>query len=214
MLYTSCKPHLILTHTHTDTLKPLYSYRTHNRFDDFYNVGWRVPSFLDSISHLNPSDINNGPFQHAHGFSNKSLYTVFNEDAAMGERFGGMIQMYNAGKPFFWENGYYPFKERLVVSGPTSDEEVLLVDIGGGDAGDLGLLKKALGDDVKGRLVLQELKHIVDRSKRDGFEAHVGDWNEVQPVKGSSPYSRNNPMSAAITVLYRCQSLYAPAYSP
>ncbi|KAH6865468.1 S-adenosyl-L-methionine-dependent methyltransferase [Alternaria rosae] len=160
----------------------------HFMFDDFYNVGWRVPSFLDSISHLNPSDINNGPFQHAHGFSNKSLYTVFNEDAAMGERFGGMIQMYNAGKPFFWENGYYPFKERLVVSGPTSDEEVLLVDIGGGDAGDLGLLKKALGDDVKGRLVLQELKHIVDRSKQDGFEAHVGDWNEVQPIKGARAY--------------------------
>ncbi|KAI4643340.1 uncharacterized protein J4E79_011281 [Alternaria viburni] len=160
----------------------------HFMFDDFYNVGWRVPSFLDSISHCNPSNINNGPFQHAHGFSNKSLYTYFNEDAAMGERFGGMIQMYNAGKPFFWEDGYYPFRERLVEGGPVSDEEVLLVDIGGGDAGDLGLLRKALGEDVKGRLVLQELKHIVDRSEQDGFEAHVGDWNEVQPIKGARAY--------------------------
>ncbi|KAI4906031.1 hypothetical protein J4E90_010946 [Alternaria incomplexa] len=160
----------------------------HFMFDDFYNVGWRVPSFLDSISHRNPSDINNGPFQHAHGFSNKSLYTYFNEDAAMGERFGGMIQMYNAGKPFFWEDGYYPFRERLVEGGPVSDKEVLLVDIGGGDAGDLGLLRKALGEDVKGRLVLQELKHIVDRSEQDGFEAHVGDWNEVQPIKGARAY--------------------------
>ncbi|KAI4669702.1 uncharacterized protein J4E88_009985 [Alternaria novae-zelandiae] len=160
----------------------------HFMFDDFYNVGWRVPSFLDSISHQNPSDINNGPFQHAHDFSNKSLYTYFDEDAAMGERFGGMIQMYNAGKHFFWEDGYYPFRERLVGGGPVSDEEVLLVDIGGGDAGDLGLLRKALGEDVKGRLVLQELKHIVDRSEQDGFEAHVGDWNEVQPIKGARAY--------------------------
>ncbi|KAI4638577.1 hypothetical protein J4E93_009877 [Alternaria ventricosa] len=66
--------------------------------------------------------------------------------------------------------------------------EVLLVDIGGGDAGDLGLLREALGGDVKGRLVLQELEHIVDRSEQDGFEAHVGDWNEVQPIKGARAY--------------------------
>ncbi|KAG9187178.1 hypothetical protein G6011_05049 [Alternaria panax] len=138
-------------------------------------VGWKVPSFLDLISHRNRADINNGPFQHAHGFADKSLYTYFDEDAAMGARFGGMIQMYNTGKPFFWEDGYYPFEERLVSEGPKSDDEVLLVDIGGGDAGDLGLLRKALGEEVKGRLVLQELKHIVDRSDEDGFETQVGD---------------------------------------
>jgi hypothetical protein len=118
------------------------------------------------------------------------LYTYFGEDAAMGERFGGMIQMYNAGKPYFWEDGYYPFRERLIVDGPRSDEDVLLVDIGGGDAGDLGLLRKALGEDAKGRLVLQELKHIIDRSEEDGFEAHVGDWNEIQPIKGTCFHAR------------------------
>lgn len=95
--------------------------------------------------------------------------------------------MYNAGKPFFWENDYYPFDERLVTGGPKSDDDVLLVDIGGGDAGDLGLLRKALGKEVKGRLVLQELKHIVDRTVEDGFEAEVGDWNQVQPIKGTLP---------------------------
>jgi len=131
----------------------------------------------------------------------------------MGERFGGMIQMYNAGKPFFWKDGYYPFRERLVKGGPVSDEEVLLVDIGGGDAGDLGLLRKALGGDVKGRLVLQELKHIVDRSEQDGFEAHVGDWNKVQPIKGMFiRLSCGNRVS--ITILYRCESIYAPTCSP
>ena len=71
--------------------------------------------------------------------------------------------------------------------GPQSDDDVLLVDIGGGDAGDLGLLRKALGKEVKGRLVLQELKHIVDRTVEDGFEAEVGDWNQVQPIKGTLP---------------------------
>lgn len=115
---------------------------------------------------------------------NKSLYTYFGENSGMGQRFGGMIQMYNAGKPFFWEDGWYPFKERLVEGGPKSDEDVLLIDIGGGDAGDLGILRKTLGPEVKGRLILQELKHIVDNADQDGYEAQIGDWNQVQPVKG------------------------------
>jgi hypothetical protein len=147
-----------------------------------------VPSFLDSISHRNPEDIKNAPFQFAYDMPDKSLYTYFNDNSAMGQRFGGMIQMYNAGKPYFWEDGWYPIKERL-VKGPKSDEDVLLIDIGGGDAGDLGILRKALGPDVKGRLILQELKHIVDRSSQDGFEAQVGDWYQEQPVKGTSTTS-------------------------
>ncbi|OAL03100.1 S-adenosyl-L-methionine-dependent methyltransferase [Phaeosphaeriaceae sp. SRC1lsM3a] len=157
-------------------------------FDDFYNVGWKVPSFLDSISHRNPADIDNGPFQHANNMPNKSLYTYFGENSGMGQRFGGMIQMYNAGKPFFWEDGWYPFKERLVEGGPKSDEDVLLIDIGGGDAGDLGILRRTLGPEVKGRLILQELKHIVDNADQDGYEAQIGDWNQVQPVKGARAY--------------------------
>ncbi|KAF1915254.1 S-adenosyl-L-methionine-dependent methyltransferase [Ampelomyces quisqualis] len=157
-------------------------------FDDFYNVGWKVPSFLDSINHRNPADIDNGPFQHANDMPNKSLYTYLNEDAGMGQRFGGMIQMYNAGKPFFWEDGWYPLRDRLVQGGPKSDDEVLLIDIGGGNAGDLGILRKALGPDVKGRLILQELKHIVDSADQDGYEAQIGDWNQAQPVKGARAY--------------------------
>jgi hypothetical protein len=158
------------------------------RYDDFYNVGWKVPSFLDSISQRNPADIHNGPFQYAYNMPNKSLYSYFNENSAMAQRFGGMIQMYNAGKPYFWEHGWYPITERLVHGGPRSNEDVLLVDIGGGDAGDLGLLRKSLGPEVKGRLILQELKHIIDRADQVGYEAQVGDWNQVQPVNGKSAF--------------------------
>jgi hypothetical protein len=157
------------------------------RFDDFYTVGFHLPSFLRSISYLNPSDITNGPFQFAHSMPNKSLYTYFDEHPSMGAHFGGMIQMYNAGKPYFWEHGYYPVHERLVVGGPETDSDVLLVDIGGGDAGDLGVLRKALGEGGKGRLVLQELKHIVDRAGQEGYEAQVGDWWAEQPIKGLIP---------------------------
>lgn len=128
----------------------------------------------------------------------------------MGARFGGMIQMYNAGKPFFWERGWYPFKERLLEGGPKSDEDVLLVDIGGGDAGDLGILRKALGPDVKGRLILQELKHIVDRSDQNGYEAQIGDWNQEQPVKGTIkvPTLSKSPNLK----LPRRKSVYAPTH--
>lgn len=132
----------------------------------------------------------------------------------MGQRFGGMIQMYNAGKPYFWEDGWYPIKERLIEGGPKTDDDVLLVDIGGGDAGDLGILRKVLGPEVKGRLILQELKHIVDRAVQVGYEAQVGDWNMEQPVKGTL----STPLHLAF--LYkllthkstRCKSLHAPTH--
>jgi hypothetical protein len=55
-------------------------------------------------------------------------------------------------------------------------------------------LRKALGPEVKGRLILQELKHIVDNADQDGYEAQIGDWNQVQPVKGTSVlYSPHTP---------------------
>jgi hypothetical protein len=161
-------------------------------FDDFLNVSWRLPSFLESISHRNPTDITNGPFQHANAMPNTSLYTYFGTNPAMAARFGSMIQMYNAGKPFFWEDGFYPISRLLHPSEspattPTSD--VLLVDIGGGDAGDLGRLRAALPPDTQDlRLILQELAHIVDRSNQRGYEAMVYDWNNPQPVRGARAY--------------------------
>jgi hypothetical protein len=115
--------------------------------------------------------------------TDKSLYTYFNENSAMGQRFGGMIQMYNAGKPYFWENGWYPIKERLVDRGLKLDEDILLVDIGGGDAGDLSILRKFLGPEIKGRLILQELKHIVDKADQNGYEAQIGDWDQYSLFK-------------------------------
>jgi hypothetical protein len=119
----------------------------------------------------------------------KSLYTYFNENSAMGQRFGGMIQMYNAGKPFFWEDGWYPIKERLVEGGPKSDEDVLLIDIGG------------------------ELKHIVDRSTQDGFEAQIGDWYQEQPIKGTFPASAARSRMNANERFYRRTSIHAPTHS-
>ena len=147
------------------------------------------PSYLEKTKNINPDDVNDTAFGHAYGLpKGQSMYTYFAENTAMAARFGGLVQMYNAGKPYFWEDGYYPFKERLVEGGPKTDDEVLLVDIGGGDAGDLGVLRKALGPDVKGRLILMELKHNVESSSQDGFEAVVGDWDERQPIEGLFPH--------------------------
>lgn len=146
---------------------------------------------------------------------NKSLYTYFGEDKAMAGRFGSMIQMYNAGKPFFWEDNFYPIEERLVKDGPKNDDDVLLVDIGGGDAGDLGRLRKALPDG-KGRLVLQELAHIVELSDQDGYEAQVADWNEVQPVKGMalSSSSHAHHTRPKTDLSSRGEGLHAPSRPP
>ncbi|OAL53826.1 hypothetical protein IQ07DRAFT_667943 [Pyrenochaeta sp. DS3sAY3a] len=81
--------------------------------------------------------------------------------------------------------------------GSTSDEDVLPINTGGDNAGDLYILRKALGPEVKLQLILQELKHIVDKADQVGYEAQVGDWNKLQLVKGLSP----NPSTLASTTI-------------
>ena len=67
----------------------------------------RLPSLPSNTPTINSSNVTNASLGYAYGLSwNKFLYNYFTEDTAMAARFGGMVQMYNAGKPYFWEDGY------------------------------------------------------------------------------------------------------------
>ena len=93
--------------------------------------------------------------------------------------------MQAGGKTMWADEGAYPVRERL---GTASDDEVLVVDIGGGAGHDL-LGLRARYPDLKGRLVLQEMPYMVERIKREGacegiVELMEHDFYEEQPVKG------------------------------
>jgi hypothetical protein len=89
-----------------------------------------------------------------------------------------------SSKTMWAEDGAYPVKERL---GNAKDDEVLVVDIGGGAGHDL-LGFKERHPEVKGRLILEELPYMIDRvvGKLDGVELVEHDFYTPQPIKGAS----------------------------
>lgn len=86
-----------------------------------------------------------------------------------------------AGRPSFWDPDFYPVQDRL--GSAKSPEDVLLVDIGGGDGGDLKRFRNAFPE-LEGRLVLQDLGPVVKRAADPAYEAMEYDWMQSQPIKG------------------------------
>jgi hypothetical protein len=88
-----------------------------------------------------------------------------------------------SSKTMWADDGAYPVKERL---GNATEDEVLVVDIGGGAGHDL-LGFKERHPELKGRLVLEELPYMIDRvvGKLDGVELVGHDFYDPQPVKGT-----------------------------
>jgi hypothetical protein len=96
-----------------------------------------------------------------------------------------MMAVQASSKTMWADDGAYPVKERL---GNSKEDEVLVVDIGGGAGHDLLGFKKR-HPEVKGRLVLEELPYVigqVEKGKLDGVELVEHDFYTPQPIKGTS----------------------------
>lgn len=92
---------------------------------------------------------------------------------------------YRQGRPH-WTN-IFPVEEQLIKGASNQENEVLLVDVGGGMGADLELFR-AKFPDASGRLVLQDQAETIERVEGKGegkFEVMVHDFFEAQPVQGT-----------------------------
>ena len=82
--------------------------------------------------------------------------------------------------------GPYPFDEELQNEGLT-DTDVTVVDVGGGRGQALEVIK-AVFPTLKGRMVLQDLRDVIEDAKAGGLagfiEPMVASFFERQPVEG------------------------------
>lgn len=87
-------------------------------------------------------------------------------------------------------SGAYPFGDEL-NNVPTEDEEVSIVDVGGGRGQSLEAIKHDYPH-LKGRLILQDLPDVIEDAKANGLpsfiEPHVGSFFEPQAIKGARAY--------------------------
>lgn len=132
-----------------------------------------------------------GPFQYGHG-TELNMFQWFRANKPADEQFNYHMAGYSHGRPNWFDEEVYPVRERLVKG--FDGEGVLLVDIAGGLGQDTEAFAKRFPD-VGGRLVLQDLEHVIAQGKagREGGEAsrverEVYDFHTEQPVKGEFDY--------------------------
>lgn len=84
---------------------------------------------------------------------------------------------------------FYPVEANLWGRSRPTQDEVLLVDIGGGEGHDL-LAFKARYPDHPGRLVLEDLPKVIDRvaEAQPGIEVLSHDFFTTQPIKAARAY--------------------------
>lgn len=83
--------------------------------------------------------------------------------------------------------GFFPVKERIEQGMTRNDNEVAIVDVGGGMGHDLVELKKKQPE-IPGRFILQDLPQVIEQISQplEGIEAMTHDFYTEQPIKGGT----------------------------
>ena len=100
----------------------------------------KLPQYLAGRGYAMPQDPKDGVFQYAYGTG----HTLFQDLAANPNemsKFGSHVAGYSQGRPRWCQPGFYPVDERLGQGLQAGDDQVLLVDVGGGKGQDLLLFK-------------------------------------------------------------------------
>ncbi|KAK6845984.1 Demethylsterigmatocystin 6-O-methyltransferase [Apiospora arundinis] len=159
--------------------------------------GW--PAFFAHSGYAAPTSSLDTPFTFSNKCSGELNYFEFFGQRAphMGKRFAGMMDVWSRDRPKWFQEGYYPVRERLMEGATRRGEdakegeqkEVLLVDVGGGSGHDLQQFVEMFRDDIHGRLILQDRPEVVKLADPGaGIEKMGHDFLTEQPIKGARAY--------------------------
>jgi hypothetical protein len=160
-------------------------------YDALVSSAIKAPEYLQKTSYRTPSQPTDTFFQYAkqtdlpffeHLQTTPSLAADFN--LFMGNTMGARE---------YWHE-WYPVEKRLLVDFDENRSDTLLVDVGGGKGHDLQAFYTAFGKSKswkkEGKLVLQELPHVLDAIPDGDLPPVVvkmtHDFFAEQPVKGKS----------------------------
>ncbi|VUC38168.1 unnamed protein product [Clonostachys rosea] len=148
-----------------------------------------LPEYLKKTSYALPTELTNGPFQHAHK-TDLPFFAWLDQNPPYLEVFNNYMSAYRAGKPSWVDPGFYPIQGRLVDGFEPTLSDIVLVDVGGGLGHDLRELKEK-HPSLPGRLVLQDRPEVISSLSSTGetvFEPMSHDFFTEQPVKNARAY--------------------------
>lgn len=145
------------------------------------------PAFFRANNFQVPSSNVNAPLQHAFKCKGTHYFEYFEKhDQEMGRRFASMMDVWSMGRQRWFDAGYYPVAERLIAGAEDGEGAVFLVDVGGGTGHDVKGLRGAFGEEIPGRLVLQDRPEIIELATVDELDEKMAhDFLTPQPVKGN-----------------------------
>jgi len=101
--------------------------------------------------------------------------------------FNNHMAGYHQGRSSWMDSGFYPVKERVEQGMTRNENDVAIVDVGGGMGHDLVEMRKKKPG-IPGRFILQDLPQVLEQIAQPlgGIEATAHDFYTEQPVKGET----------------------------
>ena len=155
---------------------------------DFLGRGvYTMPQFLQSTHYRNPTDYHDGAFQYGHG-TKLGPFEYVKKDPERARVYNSAMQSRATIGDARKCAGSFPY-DRVVGEGEMTDSDVMIVDVGGGRGQALMAIKEVFPD-LKGRMVLQDQRDVIEDAKASGLpgfiEGMAASFFEPQPIKGIS----------------------------
>lgn len=157
---------------------------------------------MEQMEYQNPVDIEPKPYQYAYN-TDMDMFGYIHAHPPLDKQFNNHMGGYRQGRPSWMDRHFYPVEEQLFKGMNTSQDAVLLVDVGGGQGHDLEEFQydimrafpyNSLANsnfstkhpNAPGRLVLQDRLHVLDGIQQLDckIERMEHDFLTAQPLKG------------------------------
>ncbi|CAG5184116.1 uncharacterized protein ALTATR162_LOCUS10918 [Alternaria atra] len=177
------------------------------------------PGFFKKTGYELPTSLTDGPFQAAHG-TELPFFSWLAATPPHLDEFDNFMSAYRAGKANWYDPGFYPVAERLIEGFDSSNNEALLVDVGGGRGHDAQQFV-AQHQSHPGKVVVQDrepvIESIQDKDKLP-FESQAHDFFTPQPVKAARAYSLHSIIhdwgdEEGIKIIENLKPALKPGYS-
>lgn len=148
------------------------------------------PQHFKKVGFVEPTTTSNGPFNDAFD-TPLPFFDWLNANPPNMQNFASFMASYRAGKPNWFDDGFYPVRERLIDGFDSSIGSALLVDVGGGRGHDMALFAaqhKGHPEDI----IVQDQEVVIGEIQdkdTQPFTATAHDFFTPQPVVGARAYS-------------------------
>ena len=177
------------------------------------------PDFFKKNGYKLPASSTDGPFQVAHGTELPFFPWLVTTPPHLDE-FDNFMSAYRAGKVNWYDPGFYPVADRLAEGFDTSNNETLLVDVGGGRGHDMQQFV-AQHKAHPGKVVLQDRAPVIESIQHKDqlpFESQAHDFFTPQPIQAARAYSLHSIIhdwsdEEGIEILENLKPALKPGYS-